>query len=45
MMEPSERLEESTLQIPVPSAPTVSVFYIGRYIVVKIMCSYSEVVL
>jgi hypothetical protein len=29
MMEPSEQLVESTLQIPLPGTPTVSVFCIG----------------
>jgi hypothetical protein len=45
MMEPSEWLEESTLQIPPTGMPTVSVFALARYGVIKIVCSCSEVVL
>jgi hypothetical protein len=33
------------LQIPLPGAPIVGVFALTRYRVVKITCSYSEVVL
>jgi hypothetical protein len=33
------------LQIPLLGAPTVSVFYTGKNMVVKIACSNSEVVL
>jgi hypothetical protein len=33
------------LQIPLPSAPTIGVIAPARYRVVKIVCSYSEVVL
>jgi hypothetical protein len=33
------------LQIPLPGAPSVYVFYIGKNMVVKIACSSSEVVL
>jgi hypothetical protein len=36
---------KSTLQISLPGALTVSVFAPARYRVVKIACSYSEVVL
>jgi hypothetical protein len=30
MCEPLEHPEETTLQIPIPSAPTVSVFYTNK---------------
>jgi hypothetical protein len=30
MMEPSERLEENTLQIRLPAAPTINVFCTGK---------------
>jgi hypothetical protein len=33
------------LQIPLPSAPNIGVIAPARYRVVKIVCSYSEVVL
>jgi hypothetical protein len=45
MREPSERQENSTVQILVPSAPTVGIFYTWKNMVVKITPSNSEVVL
>jgi hypothetical protein len=44
-MEASERQEEKHAANPLSSVPTVGVFAPARYTLVKITCSYSEVVL